>query len=70
MLVLSRKAGEDLIIDGQIVVRVVHVRGNRVRLGIQAPPDVRIRRSDSTSSAETPDPKPQPPLCPSSRCAD
>jgi carbon storage regulator len=51
MLVLSRKVGEQIIIDGDIRVSVVHVRGNRVRIGIQAPPDARIRREELASTA-------------------
>ena len=46
MLVLSRKVGEKVIIDGCITVTVVAVDGTRVRLGITAPPDVRIDREE------------------------
>ena len=46
MLVLSRKVGEKLIIDGGIVVTVNRVAGNRVTLGIEAPDDVRIVRGE------------------------
>ena len=68
MLVLTRKVGEELIINGDIRVSVVRVCGNRVRLGIQAPSDVCIRRLDSTSTAKTPGSKPQAPLCSSTGC--
>lgn len=44
MLVLSRRAGETIIIDGNIRVRVVSVRGSKVRLGIEAPNDVQVNR--------------------------
>ena len=44
MLVLSRKAFEGLVINGNIRVQVRRIRGNRVRLAIDAPPDVRISR--------------------------
>jgi carbon storage regulator len=70
MLVLTRKVGEELIIDGEIRVSIVHVRGNRVRLGIQAPLDVTIRRQDSTATAEVSKSKPQPRLCSSTGCLD
>lgn len=69
MLVLSRKVGEEVIIDGHIRVSVVRVRGNRVRIGIQAPPDVCIRRQDPTS-ANTLDAKPQSSVCSSTGCLD
>jgi carbon storage regulator len=50
MLVLSRKEGERIVIDGQIVVTVLQVRGNQIRLGIDAPRDVPIRRSELEGS--------------------
>jgi len=44
MLVLTRRAGESIVIDGDIRVRVLRASGSRVRLGIEAPADVRIVR--------------------------
>jgi carbon storage regulator len=46
MLVLSRKAGEQLVIDGCITVTVLETRGNKVRLGIDAPPEVSVHRQE------------------------
>ncbi len=46
MLVLSRKVGEKLIIDGNITVEVVRIQGNRITLGLVAPPDVKILRGE------------------------
>ena len=46
MLVLSRKVGERLVIDGNITVVVTRVAGNRVNLGIEAPGVVRIVRGE------------------------
>jgi carbon storage regulator len=46
MLVLSRKKNESIIIDENIVITVVEVRGDKVRLGIQAPRDIPIHRSE------------------------
>jgi carbon storage regulator len=46
MLVLTRRPGEEIVIDGCIRVRVVDVHGNRVRLGIEAPPEVTVDRSE------------------------
>ena len=46
MLVLSRKVGETLVIDGNITVKVVRIQGNRITLGIEAPSDVKILRGE------------------------
>jgi carbon storage regulator len=46
MLVLARKVGETIVIDGHIRVHVVEVRGTQVRLAFEAPPEVRIDRSE------------------------
>jgi carbon storage regulator CsrA len=46
MLVLSRKAGQELVIGEDIRIVVTRVSGNRVTLGISAPDDVRIIRSE------------------------
>jgi carbon storage regulator len=44
MLVLSRKQNEAIVIDDRIVVRVVEIRGDKIRLGIEAPREVPIHR--------------------------
>lgn len=46
MLVLSRKKGEFITIGDNIRVCVVEVRGDRVRLGIEAPGDVPVHRAE------------------------
>jgi len=46
MLVLSRKENQQIIIGDNIVVRVLQVEGGRVRLGIEAPAEVPIRREE------------------------
>ncbi len=46
MLVLSRKLTESICIHDKLVVKVLSVRGGRVRIGIDAPSDVMIRRSE------------------------
>ena len=46
MLVLSRKTDEQIIINDNIVVTVVEVRGDKVRLGIDAPKDVPVHREE------------------------
>ncbi len=59
MLVLSRKLNEKIVIDGGIVVTVVKIDRNQVRLGIEAPENVRIFREEiasgvNSASAERP----------------
>ena len=51
MLVLSRKIGEQIIINDDIVVTVVSVKGNQVRLGFTAPPSVSICREELLHNA-------------------
>ena len=46
MLVLSRRIGESIVIDGGITVTVLKVKGNVVQLGFDAPKEVPIRRSE------------------------
>lgn len=46
MLVLSRKKKESIIIGDSIIVTMVEVRGDKVRLGIEAPKDVSVHRSE------------------------
>jgi carbon storage regulator len=46
MLVLSRRIGEEIVIDGSIRVTVMAIRGNRVRIGIIAPEFVRVDRDE------------------------
>ena len=46
MLVLSRKRNESIVIDENIVITVVEVRGDKVRLGIEAPREVPVHRSE------------------------
>ena len=46
MLVLSRKTGEEIVIGPDVSIRVLEIRGNRVRVGITAPGAVAIRRKE------------------------
>ncbi len=46
MLVLSRKVGEKIVIDGSLKIIIVAVDGNNVRLGITAPPEIIIDREE------------------------
>ena len=56
MLVLSRKTDEALIIGDDIKITVLDIRGGQVRIGISAPPSVKIHREkiyDKISSMES-----------------
>ena len=47
MLVLSRKKDEKILIDnGRIVITVIELRGDKVRIGIHAPPEIDIHREE------------------------
>jgi carbon storage regulator len=46
MLVLSRKVGEKILINGSITVEVVSVDRGKVRIGISAPPEVSVHRKE------------------------
>jgi carbon storage regulator len=46
MLVLTRSIGEKIVIDGAIVVTVISQDRNKIRLGIEAPPAVRVDRAE------------------------
>ena len=46
MLVLSRQRDESIIIGDNVVVTVVDVRGDKVRLGIQAPREIPVHRRE------------------------
>ena len=46
MLVLSRKKNESIVINNDVVVTVIEIRGDKVRLGIVAPKDVAVHREE------------------------
>ncbi|OGP61700.1 MAG: hypothetical protein A2V67_12130 [Deltaproteobacteria bacterium RBG_13_61_14] len=46
MLILTRKIGQSIIINGHIRVTVQGIRGRQVRLGIEAPPEIPILRQE------------------------
>jgi carbon storage regulator len=54
MLVLSRRESERIQLGDSIVVTVVRVNGDRVRLGIEAPPTVRVLRGELDHEPKTP----------------
>ena len=52
MLVLSRQRNESIIIGDNIVITVVDIRGDKVRLGIQAPTEIPVHRQEVYEAIE------------------
>lgn len=46
MLILTRRVGETLVVGDDITVTVLGVKGNQVRLGVNAPKDVSVHREE------------------------
>ncbi len=46
MLILSRKPGESIVIDGRIRVKVIRMDGEAIKIGIEAPADVPVHRHE------------------------
>jgi len=46
MLILSRKAGESIVIDGRIVVKILRLEGEMVKVGIEAAREVPVHRQE------------------------
>lgn len=53
MLVLSRKTDECIVINQDIRIRIVSIRGDRVRVGIEAPREVTVHREEVLQSIHT-----------------
>lgn len=46
MLVLSRNKGEQIVVADNVVITVVEIRGDKVRLGAEAPKEVSVHRKE------------------------
>jgi len=46
MLILSRRVGESLVIGDDVIVNVLGIKGNQVRIGVDAPRDVSVHREE------------------------
>jgi carbon storage regulator len=53
MLVLSRKVGERVLIDGSIIITVIATRGRTVKIGVAAPPEVAVLREELVAEADS-----------------
>jgi carbon storage regulator len=62
MLVLSRKKNESIIINNDITVTVVEIRGDKVRLGIVAPKEVPVHRQEVYEAIHGKAAEPTPPV--------
>jgi carbon storage regulator len=61
MLVLSRRTGEQLVIGEGITITILKVCGEQIRIGIEAPPAVQVRRGELPPRPHTPrEPRPRP----------
>lgn len=65
MLVLSRKKNESIVINDDITIVVVEIRGDKVRLGVEAPKEVPVHRREvfdaiHRNEAKEPAPPPKP----------
>jgi len=53
MLILTRRVGETLMIGDEVTVTVLGVRGNQIRIGVDAPKDVAVHREEIYERIQT-----------------
>ena len=53
MLILTRRGGESLMIGDNVTITVLGVKGNQVRVGVDAPKDVAVHREEILNRIET-----------------
>lgn len=53
MLILSRKPGEALTVNGEIDIKIIDISGDKVKIGINAPDNVKILRSELCQTMES-----------------
>ena len=46
MLVLTRKVGERILIGEKVVLTIVRIHGDKIRIGVEAPPEVAVHREE------------------------
>lgn len=57
MLILTRRVDESLVIGDNVTVTVLGIKGNQVRIGVEAPRDVSVRREELAQKHDARDPK-------------
>lgn len=57
MLILTRRVDESLVIGDNVTVTVLGVKGNQVRIGVDAPRDVSVHREELAQKHDVRDPK-------------